>query len=325
MQDIFEDHIGRFMSVYFDDITIYSTTWDEHLQHLKIVLQILTQEGFCVKARKCTFGADEIELLGHKVSKNGIEVSPSKIKPIVKFPIPTNKTEVRAFLGLASYYRIFVPNFSKIAAPLNELLRKDLILRWTGDRPDYWTPARDEAFKELKRRLTEPPILVRPDFKEPFILYTDASAKGFGAVLAQFQDKKERVLAYASRSTTNGQQNYSATHLELAAVVWAVNHFRHYLIGRPFQLVTDHSALKWLISQKNPSGIVARWITRLSEYEIDIQYRPGRLNQNADALSRAPSNNHHPYFVDRLKLKHQPIPDPDESDLSEASNESDET
>ena len=168
------------------------------------------------------------------------------------------------FWAWLSHYRTFVPNFSKIAAPLNELLRKDITLRWTGIRSDYWIPAREQVFKELKRQLIEPTILVRPDFNEKFILYTDASKQGFGAILAQFQIKKERVLAYGSRSMTNGQQNYSATQLELAAVIWTVKHFRHYLIGKPFHLVTVHSALKWLIRQKEPSGILARWIAKLS-------------------------------------------------------------
>ena len=142
------------------------------------------------------------------------------------------------------------------------------------------------AFWILKEKLTTAPILKRPELDQPFILYTDAYASGLGAILSQKQNGKEVVIAYASHGTNPAQRNYGATQLELLAVIWALKHFRHYLIGRRFTLTIDHQALKWLININNPSGIYARWIARLQEYEFDIIYRPGKANMNADALSR---------------------------------------
>jgi hypothetical protein len=232
--------------------------------------------------------AKEVELLGHIINEEGIKTSPKKTESIENFPIPTSKTEMRAFLGLAGYYRSFIKDFSTIVKPLSELLKENTTIRWTGDKADYWTRERQETFDLIKRKLTTAPILARPNEELPYILYTDASAIGFGAILSQVQEGKERVIAYASQTTSEPESRYGATQLELKAVVWATKHFRHYLIGAPFKLVTDHSALKWMYNSKDLNSIHARWMMRLQEYDIDFCYRPGRVHQNVDVLSRIP-------------------------------------
>ena len=149
-----------------------------------------------------------------------------------------------------------------------------------------WTDECQEAFDTLKERLTTAPILARPDLNEDFILYTDASRIGLGAVLSQVQEGKEQVIAYASKTTNNSQSNYGATQLEMCALVWAIRHFRHFLIGRKFKLITDHTALKWLMGIQQPEGLYARWISKTMEYDFDVIYKPGPKHKNADALSR---------------------------------------
>src|SRR3954447_16006729 len=273
-----ESLIGKSVYVYVDDICIYTRTFKEHIQVLRKVLSLLRQNGFFLKAKKCTIATHEAEVLGHKINAEGIHTTEKITKAVKEFPTPTNRTELRSFLGLAGYYRSFILGFSKIAKPLNDLLRKDISFCWKDEQ--------QEAFDTLKEKLVTAPILKRPDLKQPFILYTDASAFGLGAILSQKQEGKEVVIAYASHGTNPAQRNYGATQLELLAVVWALKHFRHYLIGRKFTLVTDHQALRWLVNIDNPSGIYARWIARLEEYEFDIIYRPGKANMNADALSR---------------------------------------
>ena len=159
MNQIFKDEIGNILFVYLDDITIYSQSFEQHLEDVERVLRILRAEGFCVKAKKCTFASNEVELLGHIINDKGIQTSDKKIRAIRDYPRPTSRTEVRSFLGLAGYYRSFVEGFSVIAKPLNELLRTDKTFCWTGEQADYWTPEREKAFRELKSRLITAPIL----------------------------------------------------------------------------------------------------------------------------------------------------------------------
>jgi hypothetical protein len=243
------------------------------------VLQRLRKEGFFLKPKKCTFATNEMKYLGFVIKQNGLATDPSKVSAITTYPAPKNITELRAFLGLAAYYRQFVKGFSVTARPLYNLLRKD--------KPYDWQPDQQKAFDQLKRSLTSAPILKRPEWNKRFILNTDASSHGLGAVLAQLDDeKRERVICYASRTTNKAESNYGATKLECLAVVWAVDHFKHYLTGRQFDVITDHSALTYLFRQPNPTGLYARWIMRLQEYQMTIKHRPGRVNQNADALSR---------------------------------------
>ena len=189
-------------------------------------------------------------------------------------------SELRAYLGLAGYYRRYVPSFSIIAAPLFELTRKN--------RKFVWTSAQQRAFEELKNRLISPPILGAPTPNGVFCVSVDASGTGLGVVLEQSQDGCDRVIAYASRTLTPSERNYSTTKRELLSVIFALKKFRHYLLGRHFILKTDHASLQWLRTTPEPISQAARWLALIEEYDFEIQHRPGSKHQNADSLSRRP-------------------------------------
>jgi hypothetical protein len=281
MNGIFADMIGKTVLVYLDDLTIFTKTYAQHLVELRKVFNLLQEEGLYLKPKKCTFVTHTMKFLGFVMDRDGLRTDPDKVAAVTSFPRPTTRTEIRAFLGLAMYYRRFVQNFAAIAAPLNQLLRKGQSLTWT--------PEQEEAFQTLKIALTTSPILMQPNWEKMFTLFTDACATGLGAVLTQ-NDKqgRERAICFASRGTRGAEQNYGATKLECLAVVWAVKWYRYYLIGRYFEVVTDHTALKWLFSRPDPQGLYARWILTLQEYNMKIKYRKGKKHQNADALSRRP-------------------------------------
>ncbi|KAK3093316.1 hypothetical protein FSP39_013979 [Pinctada imbricata] len=266
--------------VYLDDIIVLGKSFEEMIANLSQVFDRLQQAGLKLKAKKCNLFASEVEYLGHVVSEDGIATSGDKTKVIKNWPVPCNVTEVRSFLGLCSYYRRFVPNFASLASPLHKLTKM-------GTRFD-WTQACQEAFLTLKEALTSAPILANPNFAYPFILDTDASDQSIGAVLSQNIDGTERVCAFASRTLSKSERRYCVTRKELLAVVHFVKHFRHYLYGRKFLIRTDHSSLRWLMQFKNPENQLARWLEILSEFDFEIQHRPGRQHCNADALSRVP-------------------------------------
>ena len=279
MNYVLQEFLGKFIAVYLDDIIIYSKTYEAHLDHITQVFNALRTANLKIKLKKCYFCLPSISFLGHVVGRDGIRVDPTKVEKIKNFPVPTNVSEIRAALGLFSYYRKFIKDFSKIAKPLTMLLKKET--------PFQWTEKQQNAFEYLKERLVSAPILRYPDFDQPFTLYTDASITGLGAVLSQKDSEgKEYVVAFASRSLNNAERNYAITDLECLAVVWSINHYQHYLGLLPFTVVTDHSALKWLQTSKIPTGRRARWIMQLQQYDFIIKHRPGKLNANADALSR---------------------------------------
>src|SRR5436305_5464866 len=244
MNDIFHDLIGKSMHVYIDNVTIYTKTFEEHMEVFKEVLQRIKKHGMFLKPKKCMIATHELHMLGHIINREGIKMDPAKISAVSEYPSPTSKTEVRAFMGLAGYYHHFIPNCSKIAEPINCTLKKDITFKWTNEA--------QTAFETLKKKLCSAPILARPSLKRTFKLHTDTCRLGLGAVLTQdfpvkgkFNKKgkqihRERVISYASRSVTGAQRNYVPTQLEQLAVVWAVEHYRHYLEGRSFQIITDH-------------------------------------------------------------------------------------
>jgi deoxyuridine 5'-triphosphate nucleotidohydrolase len=294
MNEMFKGLIGKGVYVYIDDVTIYSQSFKEHMALLREVFKRLRQFQFKMKPKKCTFAADQVEVLGHVINQQGIKPAPSKIEAVKNYPVPQDKADLRAFLGLIGYYRNYIKGCSRISEPLSKMLKKDS--RFTWDKEAQAT------FNRIKNILTSDQILIRPDFQKPFILQTDGSAKGLGAVLSQLDSEgKEHPIAYASQRTTATEANYAASQLEMLAVVWAVKKFHHYLIGKPFKLVTDHSALKQMINTPNPSALFARWIMRLLPYQIDVVIKPGRLHQNADALSRGPVKT--PHFIETLPKK----------------------
>ncbi|CAH8536658.1 unnamed protein product [Dicrocoelium dendriticum] len=274
--------------VYLDDIIVHGRTVAEHNHNLSLVLNRLIQLGLKLKPSKCQFLKNEVAYLGHIVSGNGVRCDPEKVERVRSWPIPKNTDEVRSFLGLASYYRRFVKHFATIATPLNEILK--------ANQAFTWGEAQQKAFECLRNSLCEAPVLAFPDTRlsaGPFILDTDASNTGIGAVLSQrTPDGKEPVIAYASRSLSQRERNYCATRKEMLALIFFIKQFRHYLLGRKFIVRTDHQSLVWLQNFRDPEGQIARWQEQLQEYDFECHHRPGIKHGNADALSRRPNRNH---------------------------------
>ena len=266
--------------VYLDDIIVFSRTFEEHLGRLDSVLSRIRNGGLKLKVKKCTFCAPQVKYLGHVVSKDGLRPDESKVSAVSNFPIPQDLTQLRSFLGLIGYYRRFIQDFSMHAEPLFRLSKKNVPFIWGHDQ--------EKAFSYMKKALTSAPILQFPDFNLPFYVQSDASDKGFGAVLGQIRNGNEVVVAYASKAISSSQINWSTIEKEAFAIVWSVKYFRHYLYGRSFTIYTDHNPLKWLFTLKSPEGRLARWTETLKAYDFKIEYRPGKSNANADALSRMP-------------------------------------
>ena len=262
--------------VYLDDILVMGATFSEHLVNLSRVLTCLRDAGLRLKPSKCHLVRHEVEFLGHVVSSAGVAADPRKIEAVKDYPTPVDVKSLRSFLGLASYYRRFIAGFSVYA-----LTRKGV--------PFTWSATYQGVFDKLKQLLTNAPVLVFHEFSQPFLLETDASGEGLEAVLAQKQeDNSVHPIAYASHTLLPHGRNYGISELEALAVVWAVKYFRNYLYGHKCQVFTDHEALKSLMNTPHPSGKLARWGLALQELDLEIRYRSGRVNGNADALSRAP-------------------------------------
>ncbi len=271
----------NFARGYIDDLVIFSNTWEDHKIHVREVLRRLTEAGLTVKPNKCTFGASTVQYLGHVVGSGGVAPNKDKVKEVLNFPRPTTKRDIRAFLGLSGYYSKFIQNYATIAKPLTDMTRKNLpnIVVWTGQA--------EQAFLTLKKRLTNAPILRAPDFERTFIVQTDASDYGLGAVLTQLdKDEHEHPIRYLSRKMTPAESRYSVTEKECLAIVWALKKLYPYLYGVKFVLQTDHKALKWLQTARLTNSRVSRWSLALQPYKFDIQYKQGTTNANADSLSR---------------------------------------
>lgn len=266
---------------YLDDLVVVSKTFSEHLQLLKEVFNRLRHAGLILNPDKCHFCKKQLKYLGHVINEKGIHTDPDKIRAIQEFPTPKNVRQIRSFLGLSSWYRRFVPNYAQKSSSLTKLLRKHQ--RWE------WKESQEKAFKRLKDSLTTAPILTCPDFNIPFVVQVDASQNGLGASLTQNIDRSERVIAYASRLLSDREQNFSVTEKECLALVWAVKKFRPYLEGYSFTAITDHQALRWLMTLEKPTGRLARWVLELQQFQFTVQYRKGTLNRVADALSRNPA------------------------------------
>ncbi|KAI3821409.1 hypothetical protein L1987_08976 [Smallanthus sonchifolius] len=266
--------LDRSVIVFIDDILVYSKNEGDHACHLKEVLEALKKEKLYAKFSKCAFWLREVQFLGHVINPNGIMVDPAKITTVRDWEIPKTPTEIRSFLGLAGYYRRFIQDFSKIASPLTKLTRKE--------EKYEWGPKQDEAFKELKEKLTQTPVLALPEGNEDLVVYSDASGQGLGCVLMQ----RGRVIAYASRQLKVHEVNYPTHDLELAAVVFALKIWRHYLYGVKFTIYSDHKSLKYFFEQKELNMRQRRWLELLKDYDCEIMYHPRKANVVADALSR---------------------------------------
>lgn len=271
----FEPHVFA----YLDDIIIVSETMEEHLYWLEKVLKILKEANLTINPEKCKFCRSEVTYLGYVLNSEGLQVDPAKIAPVQNYPAPQTPRQVRRFIGMASWYRQFIPNFASRCAPISKLLRKKQA--WT------WGPEQQKAFEDVKSCLTSAPTLIRPDFTKPFVLQTDASTIGLGAVLGQKDEEgKEHVIAYASRVLHGPEANYTISELECLAVIWAIEKFRCYLEGWKFSVITDHSCLRWLVTIKNPAGRLARWAMKLLVHDMEIIHRKGAGHHVPDALSR---------------------------------------
>ncbi len=267
--------------IYIDDILIFSQTFEQHLKNLEAVFSRLSSANFTVKLSKCFFGRKEISYLGHLINSDGVRPDPSKVQAVQQFPIPTNLTDVRSFLGLTTYYHRFVPCYSTVAEPLYRLQKKNEHFVWTKER--------QIAFDAIKQLLISSPTLRFPDFEREFILMTDASGVGVGVVLSQVDEhEKEYVVGYASRALSSEERNYSTTEKECLAVLYGIKYFRCYLHGNHFTVITDHGSLSWLINLRDANGRLARWALKLQGLDYTIKHRPGREHLNADALSRCP-------------------------------------
>ena len=282
--------------IYLDDIIIFGKFWKEHAHNLHLVLSRLRSTGLKIKPSKYRLLCSKIKYLGHIISPAGVQPDGAKVARLESWPVPTSTKELHSFLGFAGYYRRFVQNYIEIARPLQLLI--------TQTTPFYWTTEHQKAFDTLRTSILTTSLLQYPDFNKPFILYTDASIHALGSVLSQVDSHgRERPVAFASRATTKAEQNYHTTRLEMLGIVWAIEHFRHYLLHAPFTLRTDHGALTWLHSFKSPSGQVARWLECLAEFNYIITHRPGKSHNNADSLSRYPHKpppSHLPHFLSRL-------------------------
>ncbi|XP_035543106.1 probable LRR receptor-like serine/threonine-protein kinase RFK1 [Juglans regia] len=274
MNRIFRPYLDSFVVVFIDDILIYSKSKEEHRKHLIMALTILKDQNLYANLSKCEFWLDEVKFLGHVISSEGVAVDPSKIEAVTNWQRPTSVHEIRSLLGLAGYYRRFVEGFSSLSRPLTALTKKNVKFVWNNKC--------EASFLELKKRLTTAPVLTLPEPLKPFVVYSDASKAGLGCVLMQ----EGRVVAYASRQLKNHEQNYPTHDLELAAVVFALKIWRHYLYGEKCEVFTDHKSLQYLFEQKNLNMRQRRWLELISDYQCNIKYHLGKANVVADALSR---------------------------------------
>eukprot|EP00731_Ephydatia_muelleri_P034136 Em0048g12a len=275
--------LEEFSGAYIDDIIVFSKLWTDHIRHLQVVLGRLQLAGLTVKISKCHFGVTACSYLGFVVGGGLVKPEPSKVQAVLNFPTPTDKTGVRAFLGLTGYYRRFIPDFASLAAPLTDLTRKCAPTRVS------WSNECEQAFTSLKGCLCSDPVLRSPNFEKQFILQTDASNRGIGAVLSQCDEEgQEHPVAYYSRKLLPREERYSTVEKECLAIKQAIHHFRMYLLGRQFKVETDHQALVWMDRLKDTNARLTRWSLLLQSYDFLVEHRKGLKNGNADGLSRGP-------------------------------------
>jgi hypothetical protein len=303
MNLVFAPLLRKGVLVFMDDILIYSRTLPEHLELLQKVFDILKANRFYIKLSKCSFAQSEVEYLGHNISGKGVSTEASKVAAVAKWPQPTNLKELRGFLGLTGYYRKFIRHYGLISRSLTDLLKKGT--------PFIWTSATEAAFQQLKTALIQAPVLGLPDFTKPFVVETDASDLGFGAVLMQ----EGHPIAYLSKPVCSKNQACSTYEKECMAIVMAVDKWRPYLQNQEFVIKTDHRSLLHLTEQRVTTKLQQKALLKLMDLQYKIQYKQGPTNQAADALSRchlenivAPITSCQPIWVDRVKEGYEEDP-----------------
>ncbi len=275
--------LSDYVAAYLDDIIIYSSSWEQHLQHLKNVFQRIQEAGLSINSSKCAIAKKETEYLGYVVGNGVIRPQIQKIEAIQNCPLPHTKTQIRSFLGMAGWYRRFVPNFSARVASLTDLIRKSC------PNQVCWTNEAKDAFQDIKTALCKDPVLYCPNFEEPFVLQTDASDSGIGAVLLQGESDSRHPVAYISRKLHAREVRYCTVEKECLAVKWALDTFKYYLLGREFTLETDHRPLQWMDRMRDTNARITRWYLSIQPYKFTIQHVPGKTNAVADFLSRLPA------------------------------------
>jgi hypothetical protein len=304
MESCMGDLYLTYCLLYLDDIVVYSQTYEEHLERLEAIFKRLEEAGLKLKPSKCKFFQKTIKYLGHVASEHGIEVDPEKTRAVHDWPVPTNLTQVLSFLGFVGFYRRFIKNFSKVAKSLNDLnhgsgkVGRNRKHRKKPAVPFVWGSNQQEAFDELKRLCTSTPVLAFADYSKPFLLHTDASLDGLGAVLYQEQNGQERVIAYASRSLSKSERNYPVHKLEFLALKWAVtDKFHDYLYGNTFRVKTDNNPLTYVLSSAKLDATGHRWVSALANYNFSTEYKSGKTNIDADALSRIKWQREEPHRI----------------------------
>ena len=290
MHKIFEKEKWYECLIYLDDILVFAESVEDHIQRLRTIFCRIRESGVKLSPTKCKFMKPEVSYLGHTISSEGVKTDKKKTEKILEWPIPRSVEDLRSFVSFCGYYRKFIKDYASIVSPL-ELACKEKWNKKAGKKftPLEWTDQLERSFQRLKIALTTAPVLSFPTPTEKFILDTDASHDAIGAVLSQVQNGKEKVIAYASKRLTQSQRQYCITRKELLAVYHFVTYFKHYLLGRKFIVRTDHRALCWMLSWKNPNtSQYCRWKEELEIYDMDVQFRSGKDHINADAMSRLP-------------------------------------
>lgn len=279
MNQVFRGMLWKSVVVYIDDILCFSKDFKSHLVQLQEVFDRLRSARLRLHPKKCQFAVPQVVYLGHVLSETGVAVDQSKVAAVKDWPVPKSVKDVRAFLGYCNYYRKFVKGFANIAAPLNNLLKKD--------QPFEWTQACQKSFEDLRVAMTTTPVLAYADMSQPFSLTTDASTTAIGYVLSQLDSQgREHPIAFGGRALRAAEKRWSATDIEGLALAEGIKEYHAFLSNKPFTVYTDHISLKWIQSTKNAHGRLYRWSLLFQPLRFTVIHKPGRINCNADSLSR---------------------------------------